>query len=177
MQPNQTEPMSSTQGTIVIVLLACLLGVAAIHTAVNSFSWFWNRGFLGQEPTLAVKLFVPEAINVGEEFNLVLRTENTHQEPLELHSIDIQVTLLEGFEVVSVSPAALETGDIEPTYRTWTFERSVRSVEPGDHLPVTFRLKALQQGQFSGDIDVCNANRDYETVVARIHVTDAETED
>ena len=43
-------------------------------------------------------------------------------------------------------------------------------VAPGETFEVTYKLKALRQGVFAGDFDVCNPNQDFTTVVPIVSV-------
>ncbi len=145
---------------IVVVLLIGLVGVAAVGLIGCLL-------ILPEEPTLDVRLSAPETVAVGEEFDLVLRTRNLHEEPIRLDSIDVDLAFLEGFEVLSVDPTPSDTMDIFGQ-RSWSF---TDSVPPGEGLDVTYRLKAVRPGHYVGDADVCNPAQDFTTVVPNIDVT------
>jgi len=51
--------------------------------------------------------------------------------------------------------------------RSWSFGESV---SPGETLSVTFTIRALKQGHYVGDMDVCNSNQDFSTVIPNIDV-------
>lgn len=45
-----------------------------------------------------------------------------------------------------------------------------KDVQPGESLAVTFRLKSIAGGRFSGDVDICNPNQDFTTLFADVVV-------
>ena len=55
----------------------------------------------------------------------------------------------------------------QPYERSWDFESVI---QPGDSLSVTFQLKPVTEGRFSGDVDVCNPNQDFRTLFADVVV-------
>ena len=134
-------------------VMIVLLGAAVVY-------------LLHEEPTLDVRLSAPDEVTVGEAFDLTLITRNLHQEAIVLDSVDIEETFLEGFEVVSVDPTPTEEQTIF-WYRSWSFGHSV---QPGETMEVTFRLNPLKPGHYVGDVDVCNANQDFTTVIPNIDV-------
>ena len=168
--------MTKTQGVIVILLLVCLLVATTVNVIVDLTVGFMSgAGFymssiaMTQQPTLTASLVAPQTVKLGEEFDLVVKTKNTHEDEIRLHSIDIEYRFLNGFEVVSVSPDAVESSTGDSAYRTWKFSETV---DPDESRNITLRLKAVQVGQFYGDLDVNNPNLDYETVFPIIRVVD-----
>ena len=119
-----------------------------------------------EEPTLDVRLRCPESVSVGEKFDLVLEIRNLHSEAIRLDSIDMDLDFLSGFDVVSINPTASDPMDIL-WCRSWEFRNSV---SPGETLNVTFTLTALKQGHYVGDVDVCNPNQDFTTVIPNMDV-------
>ena len=103
---------------------------------------------------------------MGEEFDLVMKTRNLHMDPIRLDSIDVDFAFLEGFEVISITPTPEEPMDIFGQ-RSWAFTDTVAA---GDSLDVVFTLKAVREGHYVGDIDVCNPNQDFTTVIPNIDV-------
>ena len=96
----------------------------------------------------------------------MLRTRNIEAEPIRLDSIDVDFDFLEGFDVLSIEPAPSGTTDIIGQ-QSWSF---TETVGPGEEFNVTYRLKARRPGHYVGDIDVCNPNQDWTTVVPNIDV-------
>ena len=117
-------------------------------------------------PTLEASIATPASVAVNSTFDAVVTAENTHSDQIVLDSIDVEAVFLEGFQVVSVSPKPSETYSIFG-YRTWEFDQAV---EPGEKVEVTFTLRAVQQGHYTGDVDVCNPNQDFQTVFADVMV-------
>lgn len=119
-----------------------------------------------EKPTLNVRLRCPESVVVGEQFDLLLENRNLHSETIRLDSIDVDVRFLSGFDVVSITPTPEEPMDLFGQ-RCWNIGESV---SPGETLTVRFTLKAVKQGHYVGNIDVCNANQDFTTVIPNIDV-------
>jgi len=51
--------------------------------------------------------------------------------------------------------------------RSWMFNKSLA---PGETQTFTFTLKPVLVGHFSGDVDVCNSNQDFVTLLADVVV-------
>lgn len=117
-------------------------------------------------PLLTATITSPDIVQHNEEFNLTIQTMNPHDGDVELDSIDLSTEFLEGFKVLHVDPKPKETFKIFGM-RTYVFERKVA---PGEELFVTFKLKGVMKGHFNGDVDVCNPNQDFQTLVADITV-------
>ena len=135
---------------IIIVLLAALL-----------VAWI-----MLETPTLDVRLHCPGSVAVGEEFDLVLETRNLHSKIIRLDCIDVDNGFLSGFEIVSIDPPSTSSMNIFGM-QSLDFEESV---SPDETLTVTFTLKALKQGHYVGDVDVCNTAQHYTTVVPNVDV-------
>lgn len=147
--------MTKTQGAIVILLLMCLLVATTVNVIMDLTVGFMSTSLfpptltMTQQPTLTASLEGPQTVKLGEEFDLVVKTKNTHEDEIRLHSIDIEYRFLNGFEVVSVSPDAVESSTGDSAYRTWKFSETV---DPDESRNITLRLKAVQVGQFYGDL-------------------------
>ena len=120
-------------------------------------------------PTLDVKLQAPGFVKLDEEFDLVLLIRNLEeQDPIELYSVDVDVTFLEGFEVLSIEPEPTGTEALGEWYqKRWLFQTPLKA---GDSLTVTFRLKAARVGHYVGDIDVCDPEINYTTAIPNIDI-------
>lgn len=172
--------MTKTQGNVVIFLLGCLLVVAGAHVILTLVTAVWptvfqlsSIGSYAPEPTLTAAVDLPDEVVVGEEFELLVEATNPHDKPVVLGSIDLESSFIRGFEVVSVTPNAVEDPDYY-SYQRWNFSKSI---EPGGSLRVKFRLRAVRIGQFAGDIDVCNPNEDCTTQLVIIRVNDKPSTD
>jgi len=117
-------------------------------------------------PALDATLSLPSEATVNSTVTMVVSTKNNHSEDVSLDSIDIEEAFLEGFQVVRIEPAPTDTYLVF-SHRTWVFEKPV---SPGAGLDVTFTLKVLQEGRFTGEIGVCNPNQDCKTLLADVVV-------
>lgn len=146
-------------------ILGCLSALAAAAVIVVVALAI----ILRDKPALDAKLSVPAQVTLGSTASMVVSATNPHKQEVELNSIDIDEAFLAGFQVVSVVPEAKETSQIPiVNQRTWVFERKV---PPGESLTVTFTLRAVAEGRFTGDVDVCNPSQDYKTHVADVVVS------
>lgn len=95
---------------------------------------------------------------------------NSYDKPVTLDSVDVDDAFLAGFQVVTVVPEPSDTSHLSLGHqRTWAFGKVV---PPKETLSVTFTLRAIAEGHFSGDVDVCNPSQDFKTVLADVVVTD-----
>lgn len=117
-------------------------------------------------PKLAATVQQPSAAALNSQFTLAVVATNREQQPIKLDSIDIDDSFLKGFQVVEVDPAPASTMHIL-NQRSWGFEQAI---QPGQGVTVTFTLKAVEKGHFSGDIDVCNSTQDCTTVIGDVVV-------
>ena len=120
-------------------------------------------------PVLSASISAPSMVQLDSELTLVVTATNPHQKAIVLDSIDIADSFLEGFQIVDVEPKPTSTGQIIGM-RTWAFGFPV---EPGASREISFKMKAVQEGHFSGDVDVCNPTQDFTTVIADVVVRPA----
>ena len=117
-------------------------------------------------PVLDASLSAPSTAQLDSTLTLVVTATNNHTKAIVLDSIDIQDSFLDGFQVIDVNPEPADTTHIFGM-RSWDFGSAV---PPGDSQVIRFTMKAIQEGHFSGDVDVCNPNQDYTTVIADVVV-------
>jgi len=123
---------------------------------------------LTTKPTFQVKLDFPAEIRVAEPFALGVDISNPHGSAIKLDSVDVDDALLKGFQVVSVDPAAADTMHVPfLKQRSWSYGRSVPA---GGAMRVTFNLRPLNAGRFSGNVDACNPGQDCTSVFADLVV-------
>ena len=148
-------------------LIGCL-GVAFVVglSVVAAILFFLFAEF----PMLESSVSMPAETSLGEVVTMVVATTNTHTKSIALDSIDVGDSFLDGFQVVSINPEATDTLHVFGM-RTWFFSERVA---PGDSLDVRFELKAVMEGHFSGDVDVCNRAQDFTTHIADIVVRKAD---
>ncbi len=142
-------------GCLSAALLAVILAAVAV--------WFW---LFRELPVLDASLSVPPVAALDSTVTMVITTTNTHTGPLTLDSIDIDDSFLTGFQVVGVHPKPKDTMHYLRR-RSWAFGQSVA---PGESLVVRFELRAVQEGRFSGNVEVYNPNQDFRTLLADVIV-------
>jgi hypothetical protein len=141
-------------GCAIVAALALLAGAAGC--------WYLLR----ERPNVVSTLGVPSEVVVDQVFDMVITAENPHDVTVKLDSIDVSDSFLDGFQVVSVTPEPTGTMDLFD-FRSFDFSRDVA---PGESLVVTFKLRAVSEGLFRGDCDVCNPNQDCQTLMPDVVV-------
>ena len=146
-------------------IIGCIC-VTVTVAAIAAFGiWYW---LIRETPTLGAALSVPMEVQTGATFTLTITTTNSHNQPVTLDSIDIDDSFLAGFQVVTIVPEPGDTSHLQLlNQRSWVFDKAVA---PGGTLSVTFTLKAIADGHFTGDVDVCNPAQDFKTFLADVLV-------
>ncbi len=144
-----------------IIVLVTFLAVGAVLTVAGFM-------FFREKPKLEASIEIPAEIALGSTVSLVVKVSNPHQKAVGLDSVDVADSFLAGFQVLSVEPKPTGTTHVPVLdQRSWDFGRAV---PPGGKLTVTFTLKAVAEGHFSGDLDVCNPSQDFTTHVVDVVV-------
>ena len=147
------------------VIIACVVGVVLIGVLLAVGVWWL---LIRELPTLEASISLPPEAALDSSFPMTMTATNTHKVTVTLDSIDIDDSFLSGFQVMEVVPKPVDTMHLPfVNQRSWAFGKEVH---PGSAMTVTFRLRAVQEGHFSGDVDVCNPNQDYVTLVADVVV-------
>ena len=169
---------------------ASVILTAVITAAVTSLLWlvvggvafmFWksssdigssgfdfdHTSFMG-EP-FQVEFNAPSTAKVGETFTLSITATNMGDEKTTLNSIDIYDELLDGFEVVRISPGSTEKMDLM-NFRSHYF--SGLNLDAGESTTVSFELKAVKPGMWSGDVDCCTPSESFSSATVAIEVTE-----
>jgi hypothetical protein len=141
-------------------------GVALLIVVVGAgLIWLW---LFRELPTLDATLSVPDEVRLDSSVDMIVIGTNPHKKAIALGSIDIDDSFLSGFQVVSIDPKPTDTNHVPVlNQRSWDFNKSI---QPGQSFSVTFKLKGVIEGHFSGDIDVCNPNQDFKTLLADVVV-------
>lgn len=140
-------------------ITAALLGAVASVVLLLMY-------LLYEPPLLSASLLAPTRVALDSEFELVVTVSNPHPKPMTLDSIDLYEDFLEGFQVLSITPEPSDS-NAYGGMRSWEFGDSI---SPGDELKIRFELRAVEEGRFKGDLDVCNPKMDYRTLVPDIVV-------
>lgn len=146
-------------------VLGCLGAAVLILVCGIALIWFW---LFRELPMLDATLALPAEVALESRVSMVVTVKNGHRQPVTLDSIDVEDAFLAGFQVVKIDPEPKDTMHVPfLAQRSWEFGKAVA---PGESLSVTFHLKPVTEGHFSGDVDVCNPNQDYKTLLADVVV-------
>ncbi|MHC5055050.1 MAG: hypothetical protein ACYTKD_10080 [Planctomycetota bacterium] len=152
--------MRTVLGCLGAALLAAVVGVVLI--------WFC---LIRELPKLDAKLSLAPEATLGSTATMVVVAKNPHEEPVTLDSIDIDESFLAGFQVISIDPEPTDTSNVPLLdQRSWSFGEEIA---PGESHSVTFNLRPVSEGRFTGDVDVCNPSQDYKTLLADVVVKKA----
>jgi hypothetical protein len=102
-----------------------------------------------EQVNIAVR--APKSVDRGERLVIEVQVENLADKPQSLHSIDIDLSYLEGIEVHKVEPAYAESSRYG-SFRSYSFGRRIA---PSGTLVVRLYATARQVGDWSGQLDVC----------------------
>ena len=151
--------------------IALVAVTAAVSVVVTSALWIvgiavTHRLLRREPPPFAVTIDAPTEAAVGETITLKARVSNPTDERLQLGSIDVYDSLLDGFVVQRVEPEAAQR---DHTLDFSTFYYS-RTLAPGETLTVAFELKAARPGLWTGDVDICTPAENFVTSTVTIRV-------
>lgn len=147
------------------VLIGCSIFGLVLVTAAGIGIWFF---LFRVQPMADASLAIPPSAEIDQTIEMVVTTHNPHAESVIVDSIDISDSFLEGFQVTTVDPAENETMDVPfVDQRAWMFSHTLA---PGETKTFTFTLNPVLVGHYSGDVDVCNPNQDFNTLLADVVV-------
>jgi len=145
--------------------LGCLGAALVILVVGGAMIWSW---LFRELPVLDATLSLPNEVEVESTVSMVVTATNSHSRSITLDSIDVDDSSLAGFQVISIDPKPKDTMHVPiVNQRSWEFGAEI---QPRESLSVTFHLKSVSQGHFSGDVDVCNPNQDFTTLLADVVV-------
>jgi len=152
------------------VIVGCSIFGIILLSAVGVGLWFF---LFRVQPLADATLSIPSSAEIDHPIEMVVTTSNPHAEPVIVDSIDISDSFLEGFQVRTVEPAENETMDVPfVDQRAWIFSHTLA---PGASKAFTFTLNPVLVGHYSGDVDVCNPNQDFNTLLADVVIRTATT--
>jgi hypothetical protein len=153
-----------SRATLIIV-------TAVISVVVTSALWLSGivlayRFFTDDPPPFAMVIDAPQEATVGETITLNLKVSNPTDERLQLGSVDVYDSLLDGFTLIKLNP--------EPNERDHTLDFSTfyysKPLNPGESFAVSLDLKATQPGVWTGDVDFCTPSEEFVTSSVTIRV-------
>lgn len=149
------------------VLVGCLGVALLLVTLVVAGLWWWFRA----SPELEATLTLPLEVQLEVPVDMVITAKNPHPKPVILDSIDIGDAFLAGFQIIRIEPEPEGTTDLPfLDQRSWAFEKVV---PPGGSMAVTFTLRPVTEGRFTGSVDVCNPKQQFKSLFADVIVKPA----
>ena len=150
-----------------------ILITALITMVVTSLVWL-GIGAVGywvvarDSPEFELRVDHPETVLVGEVFKVKVSVKNDGSSDMKLADLDIYDGLLDGFEIVSVTPKPRSTSKV---FDILTHEFS-QSLSPAETFDIEFQLRATDAGLWGGDIDACTPLLAFVTHYTEIEVLD-----
>ena len=146
-----------TAGITAFITSALWIGVGAVA--------YWY--FFDEQPPFVVKIDSPDTATTGERINLIVEVSNPTDENLELGSIDIYDSLIDGFVILTAVPSP----DSRDDSLGFTSLYYSRSLAPGASFKANLALEARGVGVWTGDIDCCTPLGKFVTTSHTIVVT------
>lgn len=161
---NPAHKSASTRRIILVTVLVTFILTTLVWLGIGGLGYY--ALVMRTEPDFHVAVDHPDTVVVGEEFDVIISVESTNGKSLNLHTIDLDNDLLEGFEIVSMDPkpgSKIQVIDMT----SYTLRPQVRATTKHDF---TLRLRATKTGSWGGDIDCCTALGNFLTTHTSIDV-------
>ena len=131
--------------------LICLC-LCAVVAASGGLLFFADDA--GADYPVEVAVAAPARARVGERFTIEIAIDNPTLEAHQLDSIDIDLSYLEGVEIMGSSPPYHETFLLTPLLpqRTFSFDTTIPA---GETMVIELQAMPRPAGSYSGNIDVC----------------------
>lgn len=148
---------------------------ALISVVVTSLVWLAGIGIVywfmfSDPPPFVVKVDAPQEVVIGETITVKIQVTNPTDSTLELGSIDLSDTLLNGFSDVQYDPKPDDkdhTLDFSSVYYS-------KSLNPQETFSITLTMKAAQVGVWTGDLDFCTPMENFISSSVTIRVKEKE---
>jgi hypothetical protein len=136
------------KGCLIGCAVAAVLGILAV-VAIGA----WLASIAKTQEQVQVRLDVPAEARVGSEIELIVEVMNQREDDVfHLTDIDLEDSYLDGFTLISVEPEPKSTESVDLLdVRSHSFDRDLAA---GAVERFTFRLKAVEAGTWTGDVDV-----------------------
>lgn len=157
-QPKKSNRTLITCGIIAAILL-CLGSIAVIAVMVAA-------GGLGGG-TLAVEITAPPPVVQGKQFQIKVNLKNTSDSALTVKEIRLPGVLTNAASLINSTPDYASTAD----YNQQTGYKFDLKVDAGKTETVVFTFKAIQEGDFTGDVEVKTGKT--QTAALRVVITAA----
>lgn len=142
--------------TIIVTAFVTMLVTSLVWVGIGTVGY---QMMFRDPPQFEVTLDHPETVTVGDELSIKVRVLNDSSKPLEVGNIDIYQELFEGFEILGYDPKP-KAQDSFWDYKSYDFNRTLKAAETFEF---TVRLRAEEEGYWSGDIDVCTPTQNLVT--------------
>jgi hypothetical protein len=136
-------------------LCLCLAGVGAFFVAGGASFLALSGSGSGSAGSADANITVsaPLNVSVGDEVIIEVTVQNTTGSALVLDSVDITTNYVTGIAILRSEPAYSETFHIPIVdYESYTLEHNV---PPNETVTIRFYGQAVNQGDYSGGVDVC----------------------
>ena len=157
------DAVSQRNKTILITALITMVVTSLVWLGIGAVGYWLVASEL---PEFGLTVDHPNTVHVGEDFTLKVSVKNEGSSDLKLEDLDIYDDLLDGFEVVSVTPKPRSTSSVFGI-RTHVFSQNLA---PAEIFDIEFELRGKNTGQWGGDIDACTRLQTFVTHYTEIEV-------
>lgn len=150
------------------VLIGCgITGLAVVIALVAGGAWFYNAVTVRH---IEASISAPLSVALDEPFDITVHIKNTASVSQSLVDLDVAQGYLSGVAIRSASPPYKESTGLPLNGGTsLTFKHSIPA---NGELVVVLHAVGVQEGDFSGDIDLCiNSSFGFVTHQVRTMVT------
>jgi hypothetical protein len=160
-------PTSYRNKIILLTVLVTMVITSVIWIGIGA-SGYWL--IYKEPPSFQIIVESPDIVELGKEFEVKISVENVGEEDIDLANIDLSSDLLDGFELIRITP---KPTSIEKIYGYHSYN-VLRELGAGKKHELTIILKAKEVGHWAGDIDACNIVQNLVTHYTEIEVVDPE---
>lgn len=100
-----------------------------------------------------MQIDAPEAVAMGDEFNVLVTLTNTDTKPYMFYDLEIGDTLLEGLALKGADPL-YETANHLPIFGLMFYSYDTE-IPAGESFEVVLTFEALQAGTYDGALNAC----------------------
>ncbi|MDX1662178.1 MAG: hypothetical protein R3272_00185 [Candidatus Promineifilaceae bacterium] len=147
-RPDRRLIIALVAGLVALCLCVCLVGAAALFLFAD------DAVVAGEDYPAAVAVDAPAAARVGEPFIIEVVVENRTFEAHQLHSIDVDLSYLQGVEITGSDPQFVETFLLTPVLPQRTFSFGT-AIPAGETVVIELQASPTAAGAYSGSLDIC----------------------
>jgi hypothetical protein len=150
---------------IIITVLITMIVTSAAWLGIGAVG-YWS--LYNEPPRFDVGVDCPEEVVLGDVLTVKVSVRNDGGKNLKLENLDVYTGLLDGFEILSVSPKP-RTKETIVGYISYGISRSLK---PGEVFDFEIEMRAKEVGIWGGDIDACTTMQTFITHYTEIEVVD-----